>query len=402
MQNSKALTLMVMGAAAGYALLSTQPADATMNFGRLSVVPSLGVSQEYNDNIYLKKTNEQSDALTHISPNLKAEYTFAGDRGEFGLDYQGDWAFYRDTASNNYSTHDLTASLGLELVRGFKITIENDLLGSSDPYGSKATYGVGSTKSRWSNGLAFAADKDIAGNNKVSVYYNQYRQEWDQKVDDQQDFIEHEFGVGLSRRVAPDTWGFIRYHHGTRDYEWREWTGLIAQNDSDSRWDRVNFGANWDRGSKLSGEFNIGYEWTSFDSAISHGGQPMHDDSSWIAGTAVTYRVTPKTATTIGINKSIETFSGDSNVTYDYAEYTVGLDTNFTKQFSAGVALQLTTADHSDGLENRDYGVTLQAEYAINRWLAANLKYTHVNRDSNNATKEYTANRYFIGFTASR
>ena len=132
MQNSKVLTLMVMGAAVGYTFLSAQPADAVMNFGRLSVEPSLGVSQEYNDNIYLKATNEQSDGITHITPRLKVEQTFSGDRGELGLDYQGDWAFYRDTASNNYSTHDLNASLGLELVRGFKITIEDDLLGSSD------------------------------------------------------------------------------------------------------------------------------------------------------------------------------------------------------------------------------------------------------------------------------
>ncbi len=402
MQNSKVLTFMVLGAAASYTFLSAQPVDATMNFGRLSVVPSLNVSQEYNDNIYLTKTNEQSDAITHLQPRLKAEYTFAGDRGEVGLDYQGDWAFYRDTSKNDYSTHALTANLDLELVRGFKISVQDDLLGSSDPYGSQGSYGVGSTKSRWSNGLAFAADKEVAGNNKVSVYYNQYRSEWKQKVDDQQDYIEHEFGVGLSRRVAPDTWGFIRYHHGMRDYEWREWNGPIAQNDSDSRWSRVNFGANWDRGSKLAGEFNVGYEWLSFDSVLDHGGQPMHDESSWIAGTAVTYRITPKTAATIGLNKSIETFSGPPNITYDYAEYTLDLETNFTKQLSAGVALQLITADHSDGLENRDYGMTLQADYAINRWLAANLKYTHLNRDSNNATKEYTENRYFIGFTASR
>lgn len=401
MNTSKLLTFMVLGAA-GYVLLPPVPAEASKTYGRLTVSPSIKVTEEYNDNVFLQATDEESDLISHGNFDLGLVYELTDDRGELSLDYGFEQTWYNDYDENDYTIHDLTVGMAVELIRGFTFAFSNQLLDSEDPYGDQFNYGVGDANARLSDGLGLSLEKNFQDTIKVAALYNYYTQDYDDEDDVAQDLTDQEFGLGLSKRVGSSTWAFVRYFHGQREYEgWYNYMNVDEGPYSDSEWDRVNVGANWDRGSKLAGEFNLGYEWREFDNDAVKSGLPLEDTNTWIARTALTYRVTPKTATTVGIHKSIQQYSGASNITYDYIIYSAEIETRFTDKITGNAGFELTNSDYSDGVENKDYDFSLGGSYKFNRWFEGTLEYNYLDRDSTDADKEYSVNRVLLGLKAS-
>ena len=55
-------------------LLLTFVSSAT---AKLDVNTSVGLREEYNDNIFLTKTNREDDFITSISPNIRLNYALS-------------------------------------------------------------------------------------------------------------------------------------------------------------------------------------------------------------------------------------------------------------------------------------------------------------------------------------
>jgi len=65
----------------------------------LSLIPTISLREEYNDNIFLAPYNEEDDFLTTISPAIALTYAAAGM--DLSLDYRLDFDFYAYNADRN-------------------------------------------------------------------------------------------------------------------------------------------------------------------------------------------------------------------------------------------------------------------------------------------------------------
>lgn len=68
---------------------------ASLAFAKFSIVPSVGIQETYNDNIFLTNANEEDDFITTVSPGVKLEYA-PNQSLELTLDYGLNFRFYSD------------------------------------------------------------------------------------------------------------------------------------------------------------------------------------------------------------------------------------------------------------------------------------------------------------------
>ena len=80
----------------------------------LSVVPSLGLSEEYNSNIFDTSTGQLSDVITNINPGILINLSTPSATGT--LSYYPSVQFYAEHSSQNDVLQDLNGSLEAELL----------------------------------------------------------------------------------------------------------------------------------------------------------------------------------------------------------------------------------------------------------------------------------------------
>ncbi|HET6419163.1 MAG TPA: TIGR03016 family PEP-CTERM system-associated outer membrane protein [Geobacteraceae bacterium] len=69
--------------------------------------PSIGVGEEYNDNVFASSTDRKTDFITHGMPGLSLKYKTP--YWDFDVDYLFDYRYYAKNTLNNDYTHDLKA-----------------------------------------------------------------------------------------------------------------------------------------------------------------------------------------------------------------------------------------------------------------------------------------------------
>ncbi|RTZ95686.1 MAG: hypothetical protein DSY90_12695 [Deltaproteobacteria bacterium] len=98
---------------------------------QLSFTPSVSISEEYNDNIFLTSENEEDDFITTVSPGFVLELT----QRENGLSlaYTPGYSFYADHSEFNSWQHEAVLSAWLAATRNTRIEVEDAFLYTEDP-----------------------------------------------------------------------------------------------------------------------------------------------------------------------------------------------------------------------------------------------------------------------------
>ncbi|MEK7698611.1 MAG: TIGR03016 family PEP-CTERM system-associated outer membrane protein, partial [Nitrospirota bacterium] len=78
---------------------------------KLDIKPALTLREEYNDNIFLTKTNREDDFITSVSPNIRLNYALS--YLDLSLDYGLNFKFFAHHSELNLTslTNTQTASL---------------------------------------------------------------------------------------------------------------------------------------------------------------------------------------------------------------------------------------------------------------------------------------------------
>ncbi len=373
-----------------------------ITFGNLSIIPSIAVQGIHDDNIYLGNGQETqaetkvSDWITHVKPGLLFSYQMP-ERGFINLGYQGDFAFYKDNSNNNWKNNQGLFNVDYQAPGGLIVGI-NELYGESeDPYGDANQYNVGRVTKRWSNDLKTKVGFTVMSNFRSFLYFNHYKQKYKDIQDYSQDYTDMEYGIGAETRFLPKSWGFLRYHYGTRKYNTTAPGGTDAFN-ADAAWHRVNAGLTWDPGAKLSGELNLGYQWRKYDHQLTSAAQRREDKDTWIAATSVTFMPAEGTSIAMNLTRAVRSTSSDTNEQFIDTGIGISVQQKLLTKLSlnAGVNYSKNEYNLPVGKERSDnnYLANISLDYNIQEWLTISAGYNFNQKNSNVPEQEFTDNQF--------
>ena len=400
-----------------------------IKIGKLTLIPGVKLAGRYDDNIFMGNgyTNNpnnpgttapngkltkplESDYIFDVVPSFLLDYALPSDRGSVKLGYEGHWAFYKNTTSQNWNDQWGLLDANYTAPAGLIFALKNVFKSGNDPYGDAVQYSLGLTKQRWRNTLNAKIGWDFFNRFKVIGYYDFHKQKYKDDQDYTQNWTDNDFGIGFEMRVLPKTWAFLRYHYDTQNFD-TDLRGTTSQNNASNKISRINGGLAWDGGGKLGGEINFGWGWLNFDNDYDPAGKKYENNSTWIAATSIDYEVFARTRLTLNVARSMKPTGADKQEYYD--DTTVGINIGQDLPYKFSVTgnfiygrndyntqvspVSMSTANRVDN----NYNASVDLKYKIQTWLFADLQYTYLKKDSNDVTQGFTDNQVMISIGAS-
>jgi len=382
-----------------------------ISMGKLKVIPSLGVEAVYDDNIYLGSgTNDTTEVVTsdwifHVVPGLLLDYSLEG-RGSIKLGYEGDWAYYLDEDQNDWNNQKGLFDLDYQAPGGLIVGIKNVYVDAEDPFGSDNQFKLGVPQTmRWYNDFLGRVGYEFSNRFRVLAYYDYYKQKYKLESDFTQNYKMNNYGGGFEVRVAPKTWGFIRYFSGNRDYYGAlPSSGVTEENDADFSYNQVSAGLTWDSGAKFSGEFNVGYYWREYDNEFDSFGNRFEDKNTWVAETRINYFATSATTLSLDLIRALRDTGSNTNQYYTDTGIALGLAQVFLTRFTLTAKAAYAQYDYNVPVnpekESDNYLFSVGINYRILAWLSGGVAYSYLKQDSNYPEDNYKDNRFMVSLRA--
>jgi hypothetical protein len=225
---------------------------------RIEVTPMITVSETYDDNINLTRTDKKSDFITVVTPGialaLRQEHT------DFQLTYAPSFTWYAKGEAQNYTAQSAGLNFGQDLLQGLRFNLTDTFLESEDPLQDPQNLqGIRQTRNKyWTNitnasvGYTFGAQSQV----NVGYSYNYYKNDevtlddsdvqnpyanltyWfdvknggeityvytdakftnDSNLPAASDYTSNAAGIRYLRRFTPNSTGYVGYNYTTFDY----------------------------------------------------------------------------------------------------------------------------------------------------------------------------------------
>jgi hypothetical protein len=370
--------------------------------GPVDFIPTLKVSQGYNDNIDQAPDDKESSNVTKIAPTFLLRAQERENR--YQLRYTPTFQRYSHDSDDNRVNHFATATgrltldarnrvnLGLN-ARRYQAALSdtNRTFGESEGginerYTLDGTYTFGADGAqggieldgsyvwnRYSNNL-------VGGSNNRSEEYNSPRA-----------------GATFLWLVAPRTQLLIEGRYADFDYTW-------SGSDLDSTNLSALVGARWQATAKTSGSVRVGQEDKDFDDA----GKEDTDVTRWQA--QVNWRPVPHSQVRLNTANSLEEGSQSESPssgenTIEQTTYGLSWDYDWDDQVSSNVAYSFRDKDYigggSDGRNDELHTVSVGVRYSFRRWLDFGVETRFKDNDSSLDGANYDRNTYFLTATLS-
>jgi len=106
-------------------------ARTTLAAMRKTLTPRISIQEEYDDNIYLRSDNEESDWITLVSPGIAL--ALEGTDTTMNLDYEAGFSFYQDHSVTNTTRHQGQLAWDQRLTRHLRLQASDTFVRSEDP-----------------------------------------------------------------------------------------------------------------------------------------------------------------------------------------------------------------------------------------------------------------------------
>ncbi|MBY5267732.1 outer membrane beta-barrel protein [Spiribacter salinus] len=391
-------------AAAG--TMSTAQAVEPMpyNDGPIKFIPSVKLSQGYDDNVDERPDDEESSNVTKVAPTFlfRAEER----RNRYQFRYTPSLERYSHDSDDNRVNHRAAANsrmvfdarnrldLGLNARRNqatltsTNVDNEEDEGDINERFDLNGTYRFGAAAARGQ----FELD--------AGYVWNRYANHLEGGSNNQsEEYDSPRVGATFFWRVAPKTQLLIEGRYQDYDYTWDEST-LDSTNMS------AFVGATWRATAKTSGSVRVGQQDKEFDEA----GKVDEDTTSWEA--EVTWRPMNRSTVQVSTSNTLEEGSegaaGEAfEETVEQTEYALSWSHDWDERVSSNVRLSfrdkdylgadIVNDDRNDELTTASVGVS----YAVERWLDVGIETRFKENDSTNEDAEYDRNTYFLTATLS-
>lgn len=360
---------------------------------------TVGLRQEYDDNINTSANNEQGSFKTIVSPGIVFNYPMEATLISFS--YNFGMTYYWDRPGDDFDfSHLASARVNHKFSDRFQLDARDQFRFAQEAEGRSGSsiqrfLGDGFNNTFTADGTAQWTERfsTITGYGNIIDRYD------DSTVSLVNDQITHQVRQDFQFSVLPTTTAVAAYNYETTDYT--DGNNLTTR-DFDRH--RVTVGAdhyimnNWLVSGRGGAEFVL-YE----DKLMDDRANPYADIStSWtyLPGSKL------RASYNFGTNLTDDGFSGSSLGHTFRLEITHAI----TQKLSAGgnVTYMAQTLDRStslgaannDEIDENTLTAGLSLNYAINDYLSASAGYIYSMVDSDDAAREYWRNQVYIGLTA--
>jgi len=357
------------------------------------LIPTIVISQEYDDNIFLRDIDTESDWITTVSPRIEIKPELS--QHKLTIDYQGDYNYFWNFESEDNLSH--TNNVNLELIyNNFRIKLDNRFRNFSDRSGSEDVNRVPRTQDHAEAKLIFEFNKLDLSLGYLFQYEN-YRSDSDigaflgaPATYQDLDRLEHTGEIETAFKLWPKTALLFSTRIGGILHR----TGIKA----DSDYFDVLTGIRGEPSAKSTAEFKIGYRNQGYEDSI-------RDFSSLIAFGSLIENITPRDVVRLDFLRTSYDTIYQNNAYYEVSFFGIQYEHGFTDKINGNITLAYQLDSYP--VETTDTGETKHRaddiwragcglKYKTPKGLFGELKYEFLTRNSNFSVYDYKDNRATI------
>ena len=370
-----------------------QPLDLLNDF-----YPSIQVTIANHDNVRRRSDLDESDTRLTITPALAYRTNFG--QHQFYAAYTGSFIFHDELGQEDVSANILNAQLGLDLGRRFDLNLFGRVAETFEERGASG--------SRTFNELLIGEDTgpdeistdsfgfDLIYGRKISRFgatlgYDRNSTEFtnnlqgDNNLTGNRDRNSDSWHLDVSYLIGTRTTAFVRYQFTETDFD-REFNSL------DSDQDDYLIGLRWKPANSLSGAIGIGATERDFSDST----REDYEGERYYAN--LNYAFSPFSNLTFGASRNVEEPSDLESDFFISDLLGVNFDHSFTPLIGFNAHVKWIEDDFNSGREDEffDWGVALN--YNFRSWLTAEIFYSEVERDSNDAGFDFSDRLFGVTF----
>lgn len=367
-----------------------------MRAGAYLIYPALTLAGEHDDNIFATNTDEKSDFITHIRPELGINSNWG--RHALNFDAAADIARYNDYSDENYDDYHARVDGRLDIQQQNNLTAKagyaNEHVPRSSPNSENGTepttYDVGSLSAAYRhrlNRLTFRVggvfdnfDYDNVKNSAGMTINNQ---------DQNRDVVSYLAQVNYELMPAYSAFLRTRYKDVKYDQKFDD-NGL--QRSSDGY--QVDLGTELFLSGVMFGEVYLGYVDRNYDDPS------LNDIDKVTGGAELTWLPTGLTTVIFTVDRDIAETIVDNASGILETEAGVRVDHELLRNLLLNARLAALDEDFEGTSRNDDYvKIGLGAKYLMNRHLYLTMDYDYRDRNSNTpgGVNDFTDNRFLVG-----
>jgi hypothetical protein len=371
------------------AIPSLARAQGNIEFGPFRLLTQLDLSGEYNDNILLAPRDEKRDFIWTISPGVTIE--LPGRRLALRLGYRADVIRYTDHDTLDTVDHTVQASAAYTSPAGLKFSLTDEFKHRQGFAGfpvPELTTRVESNE----NTLRAEGEYQFADRWSAGAHYNWFLVDYTSgPTFDELDRQDHTIGATLFYRVLPKTSVLGEYEYQIIRYDLAR---VADDRDSEAHFFKV--GVRGDLTAKTSATIKVGYEIKDYDNPAR-----KDFDGLVVEGEIIWKYRDPSQLRLYGGRANIESTFEENNfyvANYGGVELRHYLTSVLILTARGLVGTNdyptvVTIGDETKKRSDTFYEFGLSLRYQIRRWLALEMAYQFLQRDSNFRDFDYTNNR---------
>jgi hypothetical protein len=366
-----------------------------VRLGPLSVTPYVNVSGTFTDNVFLTKSNKESDFYYSVLPGVKVRARPIG-RHNFYLDYDVDISQFNEHTGADNVVQSLDAGLDLNLPRKFEIK-----LGNKFTYGADLPDSEGDETSQYYNNVArIEASYAFLDRFGIGLRYAHEFKDYERSRDEIDNFDTNTVGGMFRFRILRGTSALLEYTYSITDYR-RD----ARARDENNYSHRINSGITWDITAKTRGTVRGGYVEKNYYAL-------NREENAVFASANISHELTDHIILSItGIRNIFDTSNADDNIQFSTSYVSSQIAARlkhtyrkFTTNIGGGyIHDRYLHDDLRVGRKRKDdvWRGSLGIDYQMQRWIKLGVQYRYRTLNSNFDTEEYDENlvAFFVGLS---
>lgn len=364
---------------------------AQIKVGAFDVVPTVGLTESYKDNVFKQEDGEEvSSWITTITPAIRA----VADNGQsrYELAYKNATGFYHSSHDDDYVDHTFSASADWELNSRHNVGVSASYYDGHDERGTVFTSGRANSIDspdelvdekigvQYTYGAEGSVGQVVVSYDRLDKEYTNHRE-----ITRVRDRVTDTYKTAFNWKAFSNTTLSLEVAYEDTDYDYTATGGTLLDNDEK----RALVGLAWAPGGPLSGFAKFGKEKKEFDA------DARSDDSLFIWDVAVKWAPLNHAVFALDASRSAEEATNETSSYTDAKAYEVSWSHAWNERFDSKLYVSHEDDDYIDDIDGRhdktdEYGIRF--DYALERWFDVGLGYYYTDRDSNSAEDEYTGN----------
>lgn len=409
---SKAIVLMLGTVGVLPVMAATDP--QAVDLGPVKFVPTLGVTQIYDDNIFRQPDDEVNSWITRVKPQM--QFLAQQDANVIALTYMGDYGSYSNGSEDNYDDHTISVDGSLEANDKNRFKLAGNFAKLHDNRGTGGSEGIIANSraepdeydaTGYSLDYHFGSEGAFLG---VELSAGETNMEYQNNRTETQfrDRENSSFGMKVSGLLAPKTKAFMQISRRDISYETtpqlRDVQGQIisvvpgvplfgASLNSEEL--NILVGAEWEATGRTKGMIKVGRMNKDFESIDRNDSSFINWEASvlWAPRTYSYMMFTASKAPqeTNGTGNFIKMSSYSVNWTHDWSDYV---------HTSVDVGLGNDTFENDPRQDDREsFAVSLN--YDFDTWVNIGMGYSYDRRDSNTNRFDFARSQLMFSLNMS-